>query len=100
MVMHVLVAFATKHGSTDEIAAAIGSTLRNAGLEADVRSARDVATIAPYEAVVLGSALYSAHWQRDANRLVKRHLTELRSALSGSSAAARSTTPRSSTTSR
>ena len=57
MVMHVLVAFATKHGSTGEIAAAIGSTLRNAGLEADVRSARDVATIAPYEAVVLGSAL-------------------------------------------
>ncbi len=49
MVMHVLVAFATKHGSTGEIAAAIGSTLRNAGLEADVRSARDVATIAPYE---------------------------------------------------
>ena len=77
MVMHVLVAFATKHGSTGEIAAAIGSTLRDAGLEADVRSARDVSTIAPYDAVVLGSALYSAHWQRDANRFVKRHLAEL-----------------------
>ena len=30
-----------------------------------------------YEAVVLGSALYSAHWQRDANRFVKRHLAAL-----------------------
>jgi menaquinone-dependent protoporphyrinogen oxidase len=77
MVMHVLVAFATKHGSTGEIAAAIGSALRDAGLEADVRSARDVPTIAPYDAVVLGSALYSAHWQRDANRFVKRHLAAL-----------------------
>jgi menaquinone-dependent protoporphyrinogen oxidase len=77
MVMHVLVAFATKHGSTGEIAAAIGSTLRDAGIEADVRSARDVATLEPYGAVVLGSALYSAHWQRDANRFVRRHLAEL-----------------------
>jgi menaquinone-dependent protoporphyrinogen oxidase len=77
MTMHVLVAFATKHGSTGEIAEAIGATLRGAGLRADVRGARDVQTIAPYDAVVLGSALYSAHWQRDANRFVKRHLAEL-----------------------
>ena len=78
MTMYVLVAFATKHGSTGEIAEAVGATLRDAGLEADVRSARDVQTlIAPYGAVVLGSALYSAHWQRDANRFVKRHLAEL-----------------------
>jgi menaquinone-dependent protoporphyrinogen oxidase len=77
MVMHVLVAFATKHGSTGEIAQALGATLREAGLEVDVSGARDVATIAPYGAVVLGSALYSAHWQRDANRFVKRHLAEL-----------------------
>jgi menaquinone-dependent protoporphyrinogen oxidase len=77
MTMQVLVAYATKHGSTGEIAAAIGATLRDAGLDADVRSARDVQTLAAYGAVVLGSALYSAHWQRDANRFVKRHLPEL-----------------------
>ncbi len=75
--MQVLVAYATKHGSTGEIAAAIGATLRGAGLDVDVRNARDVKTVAPYGAVVLGSALYSAHWQRDANRFVKRHLAEL-----------------------
>jgi menaquinone-dependent protoporphyrinogen oxidase len=75
--MYVLVAFATKHGSTGEIAEAVGAALRDAGIEAQVRRARDVATIAPYDAVVLGSALYSAHWQREANRFVKRHLAEL-----------------------
>jgi menaquinone-dependent protoporphyrinogen oxidase len=77
MTMQVLVAYATKHGSTGEIAEAVGATLRDAGLDVDVRGAREVQTLAPYGAVVLGSALYSAHWQRDANRFVKRHLAEL-----------------------
>ena len=77
MALQVLVAYATKHGSTAGIAEAIGVTLREAGLDVAVRTARDVQTLAPYGAVVLGSALYSAHWQRDANRFVKRHLAEL-----------------------
>ena len=76
--MQVLVAYATKHGSTAEIAEAIGAVLREAGHEVDVRNARDVQRIDRYAAVVLGSALYSAHWQRDANRFVKRHLAALR----------------------
>jgi menaquinone-dependent protoporphyrinogen oxidase len=78
MPMQVLVAYATKHGSTAEIAEAIGAVLREAGHEVDVRNARDVQRIDRYAAVVLGSALYSAHWQRDANRFVKRHLAALR----------------------
>jgi len=77
MVLQVLVAYATKHGSTAGIAEEIGATLREAGLDVAVRAAREVQTLAPYGAVVLGSALYSAHWQRDANRFVKRHLAEL-----------------------
>ncbi len=76
--MQVLVAYATKHGSTAEIAEAIGAVLREAGHEVDVRNARDVQRIDRYAAVILGSALYSAHWQRDANRFVKRHLAALR----------------------
>jgi menaquinone-dependent protoporphyrinogen oxidase len=77
MTMQVLVAYATKYGSTGEIAAAIGATLRDSGLEVQVRRARDVPNLVPFGAVVLGSALYSAHWQREANRFVKRHLAEL-----------------------
>jgi len=78
MAMHVLVAYATKHGSTAEIAEAIGEVLRDAGHDVDVRAAREVPRLAGYDAVVLGSGLYSAHWLRDANRFVKRHLVELR----------------------
>jgi menaquinone-dependent protoporphyrinogen oxidase len=77
MAMKILVAYATKHGSTGEIAEEIGAILRESGHEVDVRVARDVRGLAAYDAVVLGSGLYSAHWLRDANRFVKRHLADL-----------------------
>jgi len=57
----VLVAHASKHGSTAEIAETIGAVLREAGVEAEVRAARQVARRDGFDAVVLGSGLYSAH---------------------------------------
>ncbi len=75
--MHVLVTYASKHGSTREIATAVGDTLRDAGLDVDVMDARRVRDLEPYDAVILGSALYAAHWRRDANRFVARHLAAL-----------------------
>ncbi len=77
MVARVLVAYASKLGSTKEIARAIGQVLRDAGAEVDVLAAANIRDISPYDAVILGSALYAAHWQRDANRFVTRHLAAL-----------------------
>jgi menaquinone-dependent protoporphyrinogen oxidase len=74
----VLVAFATKLGSTREIADVIGAELHDAGHETDVLPVSEVRQLDGYEAVVLGSALYAAHWQRDANRFVHRHGDALR----------------------
>lgn len=68
----VLVAYGTKYGSTAEIAERIGATLRAAGLAVDVRAAREVKTLDPYRAVVLGSAVYMGRWRRDALRLLRR----------------------------
>jgi menaquinone-dependent protoporphyrinogen oxidase len=79
MASRVLVAYATKHGSTREIAEEIGRVLDAAGLEAIAAPARAVVDLAPYDAVVLGSALYAAHWRREANRFVARHLEGLQS---------------------
>ena len=62
----VLVAYASKYGSTQGIAEAIGRSLREEGLEADVVRCKDVKDLAPYTAVVLGSAVYVGRWRREA----------------------------------
>jgi menaquinone-dependent protoporphyrinogen oxidase len=79
MSVRVLVAYATKLGSTREIAEAIGTTI-DASLSdgtVDVLPAAAIHGLTDYDAVVLGSALYAAHWQRDANRFVQRHHLQL-----------------------
>lgn len=73
----ILVAYATKMDSTREIAERIGDELRAAGHEAEVRPAAEVRDRIQHDAVILGSALYSATWLSDANRFVRRHLAEL-----------------------
>jgi menaquinone-dependent protoporphyrinogen oxidase len=74
----VLVAYATKHESTHEVAAALAARMRIRGAEVDVRPASEVGTLAPYGAVVLGGALYAGRWHRDARRFLDRRHEELR----------------------
>jgi menaquinone-dependent protoporphyrinogen oxidase len=73
----LLVAYATKHESTHEVAEAIAVRLRERGLEAEVRSARGVETLAPYDGVVIGGALYMGRWHSDARRFLSHHRDEL-----------------------
>ncbi|MEA3375393.1 MAG: flavodoxin domain-containing protein, partial [Chloroflexota bacterium] len=66
MAHQVLVAYATKHGATAEIAKKVGQVLREAGLPTDVLPAGDVGDLTSYSAVVLGSAIYIGRWRKDA----------------------------------
>lgn len=75
--MRVLVAVASRHGSTREIAAEAAEALRAAGLEVDLLEAGAVSSLAGYGAVVLGSAIYMGAWLPEAKRLVERHRGEL-----------------------
>jgi menaquinone-dependent protoporphyrinogen oxidase len=75
----ILVAYATKHGSTAEIAQAIGRMLAGRGHGVDVLEAAVVADLQGYDAVVLGSAVYMGRWQKDGIELLKRHAATLRS---------------------
>jgi menaquinone-dependent protoporphyrinogen oxidase len=68
----VLVAYASKHGATEEIAQAIAEELRGRGHSADCTCAEDVNGVGSYDAVVLGSAVYMGRWRPAARRLVKR----------------------------
>jgi menaquinone-dependent protoporphyrinogen oxidase len=75
--LRVLVAYATKHGSTREIAEAIAAVLRDEGIDGEARPAADGRGLAGFGAVVLGSGLYSATWLREANRFVRVHRAAL-----------------------
>jgi menaquinone-dependent protoporphyrinogen oxidase len=71
-VSRVLVAYASKHGATAEIAEVIADELRRHGLSADCLRAQEVADVEPYDAVVLGSAIYMKRWRRTARRFFSR----------------------------
>jgi menaquinone-dependent protoporphyrinogen oxidase len=73
----ILLAYATKHGSTREVADAIGAVLREHGLDVTVRPARDVEDVAGFDGVVLGSALYTGRLHRDARRFLGRFHDDL-----------------------
>ena len=75
--MRVLVAFASKHGATAEIAEAIAAQLRADGHEADAMEAGAVRDLDGVDAVVLGSAVYMKRWQHDARRFLHRHASAL-----------------------
>jgi menaquinone-dependent protoporphyrinogen oxidase len=74
---NVLVAYASKRGSTAEIAEAVADKLRECGLSVDCVPAGDVGTLEPYDAVILGSAVYVSHWPADARHFLRRYADEL-----------------------
>jgi menaquinone-dependent protoporphyrinogen oxidase len=51
----------------------VGDELEKNGFDVDVIDARQVAGVEPYDAVVVGGALYAARWHRAARRVVRRH---------------------------
>jgi menaquinone-dependent protoporphyrinogen oxidase len=76
--MRILVAAASKHGATTEIAEAIGATLQDAGHEVDVDAPDRVPSVDRYDAVVVGSAVYAGHWLDTAKAFVHSNADALR----------------------
>lgn len=76
--MKVLVAVGSKYGSSRAVAKAIATTLEDQGFEVDLQDAADVRSVMPFDAVILGSAVYGGLWRRDASALAKEHREALR----------------------
>lgn len=70
--MKVLVAVASRHGSTREIGEAIAEAMRQAGHEVVVADPDDVESVDAYDAVVLGSSVYVGRWAASARAMVDR----------------------------
>jgi menaquinone-dependent protoporphyrinogen oxidase len=76
--MNVLVAYATKNGSTQQVAEAIAAALRERDAQVVILPARSVREpVTGYDLVVLGAPLYSGRWHRDAHRFLRRHRRQL-----------------------
>ncbi len=69
----ILVAYASKHGSTREVAERVAEVMRSAGLSVDVMPAAEVGLLRGYDGVVLGGALYAGRLHKDARRFLNLH---------------------------
>jgi menaquinone-dependent protoporphyrinogen oxidase len=61
----VLIAQASKHGATIEIAEKIGETLAAAGIPIEVVPVKKVKDLSSYRAAIVGSAVYVGAWRKD-----------------------------------
>lgn len=73
----ILVTYASRAGSTAEIAEAISRTLSQNGAQVDLLPIRDVKDLSPYRAVVAGSAIRKSKWLPEAMQFVRTHRAEL-----------------------
>src|SRR5512139_3080934 len=73
----ILVAYASKHGSTQGIAEHIARRLTERGLSVEVRPAEAVADLGVPDAVILGSAVYAGSWMKEASEFARRFVDVL-----------------------
>jgi len=73
----ILVAYASQAGSTAGVAEAIGKSLAESGAQVDVRPMQDVQDLAPYRAVVAGSAIHGRQWLPEAMQFMQVHQAAL-----------------------
>jgi len=71
--MRILVAYASKVGSTKGISEFVGEKLRGQGMQVDVMEAGRVRNVRDYDAFVIGSAVYMFHWLKEARQFVSKN---------------------------
>ncbi|MDH7489647.1 MAG: flavodoxin domain-containing protein [Anaerolineae bacterium] len=77
MEKRLLVAYATRAGSTESIAEAVAASLRSEGFQVDVQPVRKVRSLAGYAGVIVGSAIRAGRPMPEAVSFVEKHEQEL-----------------------
>lgn len=70
--MKVLVAYDTKNGSTEEVAQAIVTRLREHGCSVDIQLAKTVRNLKEFDVLVVGAPIYAGRWLPGAHKILKR----------------------------
>jgi menaquinone-dependent protoporphyrinogen oxidase len=73
----ILITYATKAGSTVEIAAVIGESLSKRGFQVDVKPVSENPALDGYQAVLMGSAIRMGSWLPEAVEFVRKNQTTL-----------------------
>ena len=74
----ILVAYASKYGSTGGVADAIGKGLCSKGAAVDVLLMKNAVNLSSYQGVIVGSAIYMGKWLPEAVDFVKKNVEVLR----------------------
>lgn len=74
---HILVAYASRAGSTIGVAQAIAAALTESGARVDVIPMPDVKDISQYDAVIAGSPIHGGAWLPEAMEFLKNHRSSL-----------------------
>jgi menaquinone-dependent protoporphyrinogen oxidase len=78
MAADVLVVYASKHGSTEQVARKVAEKLRDAGYTTRVEQARAIKDLESCRAVVVGGSIYMGRWHHGARTFLRRHRKALR----------------------
>src|SRR5512145_1699808 len=73
----VLIAYATVHGSTAEVAQFIGQVLAEYRFDVTVTPVENILSVAEYDAVILGSPIHTGMWLMPMTRFLNRFESEL-----------------------
>jgi menaquinone-dependent protoporphyrinogen oxidase len=75
--VRILIAVASRHGSTWEIAQGMADVLTSRGIWADVTHIEQVQDLTDYDGFIIGSAVYAGHWLNQALAFMYEHADEL-----------------------
>ena len=75
---HILVAYASKQGSTKEVAESIATILGEESFDVDVKSTDAVANVTDYDCVIVGAPINGMRWIQEAVDFVGIHQMDLK----------------------
>lgn len=70
--MKILVSTAGRYGATDSLGQEMARVFQHGGADVDVCAPDSVVDVSRYDALVIGSAVYSGRWTQAVNELVAR----------------------------
>src|ERR1700749_4427687 len=76
--MRVLIAYATEHGSTKEVAERMKNRLALRGIECDCLPVDQVTDLSAYSYAIIGSAVHNIKWLPAASSFIKNNATQLK----------------------